>query len=101
MALQTLSKEGHFSRLLTPQAAEIWAKAVESLPDEILKFALNAALDTLPHNANLHLWKKKESPSCTLCGERQSLIHVLNTCSVARDQRHFNAKHDAVLKEIV
>ena len=30
MALQTLSKEGHFSRLLTPQAAEIWAKAVES-----------------------------------------------------------------------
>jgi len=100
-SLQTLSKEGQLNRLLTPQAAEIWAKVVESLPDEILKFALNAALDTLPHNANLHLWKKKASPSCTLCGERQSLIHVLNTCSVARDQRYFNTRHDAILREIV
>ena len=83
-SLQTPSKEGQLSRLLTPQAAEIWAKVVESLP----------------HNANLHLWKRA-SPSCTLCGERQSLIHVLNTCSVARDQRCFNARHDAVLREIV
>ena len=74
---------------------------MEILPDEILKFALNVALDTLPHNANLHLWKKKESPSCTLCRERQSLIHVLNTCSVARDQRRFNARHDVVLGEII
>ena len=99
--LQRLEKEGQMSRLSTPQAAEIWAKAVESLPDEILKFSLNSAVDTLPHNANLHLWKKKESSSCPLCGEKQSLIHVLNACSVVRDKRHYNVRHDSVLREVV
>ena len=98
---QRLEKEGQMSRLSTPQAAEIWAKAVESLPDEIMKFSLNSAVDTLPHNANLHLWKKKESSSCPLCGEKQSLIHVLNACSVARDRRRYNVRHDSVLKEVV
>ena len=65
-----------------------------------MKFALNAAVDTLPHNSNLHMWKKKESDSCPLCGERQSLIHVLNCCRVARDLRRYNIRHDAVLKVI-
>ena len=99
--LRRLEKEGQMSRLSTPQAAEIWAKAVESLPDEILKFSLNSAVDTLPHNANLHLWKKKENSSCPLCGEKQSLIHVLNACSVARDKRRYNVRHDSVLREVV
>ena len=99
--LQRLEKEGQMSRLSTPQAAEIWAKAVESLPDEIIKFSPNSAVDTLPHNANLHLWKKEESSSCPLCGEKQSLIRVLNACSVARDRRRYNVRHDSVLKEVV
>ena len=57
-------------------------------------------MDT-PTHANLHLWKKKESSSCPLCGEKQSLIHVLNACSVARDKRHYNVRHDSVLREVV
>ena len=44
--LQRLEKEGQMSRLSTPQAAEIWAKAVERLPDEIMRFSLNSAVDT-------------------------------------------------------
>ena len=44
--LQRLEKEGQMSRLSTQQAAEIWDKAVESLPDEIMKFSLNSAVDT-------------------------------------------------------
>ncbi|CAI8030186.1 hypothetical protein GBAR_LOCUS17114 [Geodia barretti] len=35
-----------------------------------------------------------------MCGERQTLIHVLNTCKAARDGRRFNARHDAILAEI-
>ena len=35
-----------------------------------------------------------------LCGERQTLIHVLNTCGAAQDARRFNTHHDAVLEEI-
>ena len=43
---------------------------------------------------------RRDSPNCPLCGERQSLLHVLNNCSVARDHR-YNHRHDAVLQEIV
>ena len=65
-----------------------------------MKFALNAAHDTLPHNANLQLWKKKDNAACPLCGERQRLLHVLN-CKVARNLRRYNQHHDAILQEIV
>ena len=34
-------------------ASDIWATAVGGLGSEVLKFALNAATDTLPHNSNL------------------------------------------------
>ena len=99
--LQQLRKQGHMSRCLSPEGAKIWAKALEGMKDEHLKFALNSAVDTLPYNANLYLWKKRKDSSCPLCGERQTLIHVLNTCGAARDARRFNTRHDAVLEEIV
>ena len=65
-----------------------------------MKFA-NAAVDYLPHNSNLHRWKKRKDPACPLCHCTQSLLHVLNNCAVARDLRRYNARHDAVLQEIV
>ena len=45
----------------------IWTDAIKSLPSECYKFVLN----TLPHNSNLHLWKKKSKASCTLCGNER------------------------------
>ena len=74
----SLEQQGHMRRCMEIQCAKVWAVVVESLPEEQMKFALNAALDVLPHNANLHLWKKKASPACQLCGNYQSLLHVLN-----------------------
>jgi hypothetical protein len=99
--LFALEKQGQMMSTTPPDAAPLWSKAIQSLPPEQSKFALNAAVDTLPHNANLHLWKKKESSACPLCGERQSLIHVLNCCNVARDLRRYNARHDEVLQAVV
>ena len=62
---------------------------------------LNAAHDTLPHDSNLHLWKKKPNPSCPLCGhQKQTLLHVLNNCETALHHRRYNQRHDEVLKEI-
>ena len=58
-------------------------------------------MDTLPHNLNLRLWNKRESAACKLCGDDQSLIHVLNVCRVARGGQRFNGRHDAVLSENV
>ena len=63
---------GQMMRTASPDDACLWSKVVQSLPAE----QMNAAVDTLPHNANLHLWKKK-SDCCPLCRERQTLIHTL------------------------
>ena len=96
----SLERQGHMGRCMDLKCAKVWATVVKSLPEEQMKFALNAAVDTLPHNANLHLWCKKSSPACHLCGNNQSLLHVLNNCSVARDARRYNTRHDLVLQEI-
>jgi len=98
--VQVLEKQGQMWRSTTPRAPSVWAKALHSLPEEHMKFALNSALDTLPHNMNLHLWNKRESDNCPLCGEKQSLVHILNACRVARDARRYNIRHDAVLEKI-
>ena len=98
--LLSLEKEGQMLRNTTPESAKLWGQALLQLSDDQMKFALNGALDTLPHNANLHLWKKKEHEKCLLCGERQTLIHVLNACPVSLHQRRYNRRHDAVLELI-
>ena len=98
--LQGLQRQGQMSRRTDPICAPIWARVVQILPDELMKFALNAAVDVLPHNANLHLWKKRGDSSCPLCHENQSLLHILNNCSVARDARRYNLRHDSILKTL-
>ena len=97
---QSLERQGHMSRCMDQECAHVWAAVVKALPEEQMKFALNAALDVLPHNSNLHLWKKKNSPACTLCGGNQTLLHVLNNCTTARDLRRYNSRHDLVLQDI-
>ena len=98
--LQSLERQGQLSRRTDPSCAPIWSRGVLALPDNQLKFAINAAVDVLPHNANLYLWKKRKDPSCPLCHENQSLLHVLNNCSVARDSRRYNVRHDSILGAI-
>ena len=88
------------TRCLDQKCAHVWAAVVKALPEEQMKFALNAALNVLPHNSNLHLWKKKNSPACTLCGGSQTLLHVLNNCTTARDLRRYNSRHDLVLQDV-
>lgn len=40
------------------------------------------------------------SDACPLCGEYQSLLHVLNHCSKALDLRRYTERHDSVLRVI-
>ena len=57
--VRSLEKQSEMVRATTLDTATIWAKAIQSLPQEHMKFALNAAVDALPHNSNLHLWRKE------------------------------------------
>ena len=73
----SLIHQGDLHRLMERYAATLWSETVQKLPPEALKFALNAFQDTLPHNANLAIWRRSEglSSHCKLCGERQTLAH--------------------------
>ena len=87
-------------RCYEDSAASMWSSVVPKLPSELLNFSLNAVQDTLPHNDNLARWRKNEglSSSCKLCGERQTLLHVLNACPKTLSLRRYNERHDAVLE---
>ena len=98
----SLPRQGELMRCASNPAAAVWAKAVAGLSSGSTKFVLNAATDTLPHNSNLVLWGRLPTSSgcCKLCGEKQSLHHVLNNCLVALNLRQYNHRHDAVLEVI-
>ena len=76
---QSLMVQGPLHHLTDSDAASVWADVVQALPPETMKFALNAAQDTLPHNANLSVWRREAglSSECKLCHQRQTLLHVL------------------------
>jgi hypothetical protein len=97
-SLHALPQQGGMARHFEGNAAAVWAKCLEKLPPEPLRFALNAAVDTLPTNCNLHRWGKRPSAMCPLCnGSRQSLQHVLNNCSKSMELRRYSDRHDQVL----
>ena len=73
-----LERGGQMFRCASTDAAGTWGRVLMELSDEHRKFAINSAVDTLPHNANLHLWRRRSDDNCPLCGKRQTLIHVLN-----------------------
>ena len=54
--LQSLVKQGHISRSTDSKSTSVWSETVQSLSGKQMIFSLNAAVDTLPHNANLYLW---------------------------------------------
>lgn len=94
--LQSRKVQGAISRLQN-SAPELWSKVIFSLPSEQFSFALNSASETLPCNSNLLLWKRRDCDKCPLCFQRQTLLHVLNNCSVLLDRGNYNCRHNAVL----
>ena len=77
---------------------DTWSKTVLSFKDRILSFCLNAIQNTLPHKSNLQRWQKSDSLDCPLCGNYQTLQHVLNNCGTALKSGRYNWRHNSVLK---
>ena len=77
-------------------ASTMWSKVIQVLPPSEMKF-LNAASDTLPHNAN-QAWQRGLSDACKLCGARQTLNHnILNHCKKALEFCRFDTRLNQVL----
>ena len=86
---KSLATQGQLHHLVEDDSASLWSEVVQKLSPECMKFAVNAAQDTLPHNDNLSLWRRKDglSSQCKLCNERQTLLRVLNNCKVVLQLR--------------
>ena len=51
--------QGEIARSLVEKLPNLWVEVVQALPPEPPKFALNASLNNLQTNANLHTWGEK------------------------------------------
>ena len=71
-----------------------------NLPRNVMKFLSNACIDTLPTNNNLQKWNKRNSNACQLCGNKETLLHVLNFCKTMLDQGRYTWRHNSVLNII-
>ena len=83
------------------QSCLTWKSYLWDIPQGVLKFAINAGINTLPSADNLKRWGKRVNNRCGFCGNIQTLAHILSNCSVALEQGRFTWRHDSVLKSIV
>ncbi len=91
--------QGRFLELLNIEESHItWRSMIFNLPRGVLKFAVNASIDTLPTNANLKRWGKRSTSTCK-CGRIETLHHVLNNCSDMLER--YSWRHDSILRAIV
>ena len=62
-----------------------------------LAFVVRSIYDVLPSRVNLQRWGITQDAKCTLCGESQTLRHVLSGCSYALAHGRFTWRHNQVL----
>lgn len=97
--IQELMVQGKFLELLALQDEDLtWKGIIYNLPHRVLSFAVRAAIDALPTFRNLQRWGKRMTGRCVLCGNSQTLHHVLNGCKTMLDQGRYTWRHNAILQ---
>ena len=94
--IKTLVIQGRFLEILSLEQSHIsWRSIIYNLPRGILKFAVNASIDTLATNANLKRWGKRSNAKCGLCQKRETLHHTLNNCETMLDR--YLWRHNSII----
>ena len=94
--------QGDYLALIMEERDSVtWRSYLWDIPQGVLKFAINAGINTLPTFDNLKRWGKRVCNRCPFCGNIQTLAHVLSNCSVALDQGRLTWRHDSVLSTII
>ena len=65
-----------------------------------MSFVLRSSIDCLPSLAVLKRMHKRTSTSCPLCGNHQTLHHILNFCSVSLQQGCYTWRHNSILNHL-
>ena len=94
--------QGDYIALLMEEGSCItWKSYLWDVPQGVLKFAMNAGLNTLPTLDNLRRWGKRVNDRCPFCGNIQALLHILSNCNVALDQGRYTWRHNSVLNTLI
>ena len=92
--VEPLLNQGETAKLLEACNSDLsWKSIMFSVPKGVLKFAINASIDTLPSFTNLKQWGKRLFDNCPLCKRKGSLLHILNNCQIMLERylwRHNN-----------
>jgi hypothetical protein len=94
--------QGNLFALLQAESEGItWKSYMWNPPRGVLKFALNASIETLP--TFLKRWGKRASINCHLCGNtvKQTHFYVLVHCNHTMYQGRMTWRHNSILKHIV
>ena len=99
--VQNLVKQGKFLELSQCEKNDAtWKGYIFNLPKGTMKWLLNASIDTLPTKVNLKLWGKVSNDKC-FCGQKQTLNHILNCCTLSLNQGRYTYRHDSILNYIL
>ena len=94
--------QGDFLALVKEEQDSItWRSFLWDVPQGVLKFAVNAGINTLPSLDNLKRWGKRTNDRCPFCGNIETLLHILSNCSTSLDQGRYTWRHDSVLTSII
>ena len=102
--ISKLIMQGDFLNLLIEEDSNVtWKSYLWGLPRGVVKFAVNSGLNTLPSADNLKRWGKRTSDICKICSGagKQTLHHILSSCSVSLEQGRYTFRHDSCLMTIV
>ena len=96
--IEPLLCQGKFSELLIMENENLtWKSVMFNLPRKVLKFAINACIDSLPSYANLSRWGKRLSEKCPFCPNLTgTLHHILSNCPSFLER--YTWRHNNVLK---
>ena len=94
--------QGDYLALVMEEGNSVtWKSYLWDVPQGVLKFAINAGINTLPTLDNLKRWGKRVNDRCPFCGNIETLLHVLNNCSISLDQGRYTWCHDSVLTTLI
>ena len=96
--MSNLISQGEYLRLWEILDVDFnWKADIYGLPRGVSKFLFNSILTSLPTKDNLRKWGKVLSAACDLCGEYETVGHVLSGCKTMLDQGRYTWRHDSVL----
>ncbi len=100
--IEPLVKQGNLFKIADLCDGDLsWKSYMYNLPKGLLSFATRAAINVLPSGDNLTIWGKSDKGNCELCGNRSTLLHILNGCTTSLNQGRYTFRHNTIISYLV